>query len=865
MRVSVSDQILLPIVTLVGCSMALLVGLAWFSAIQQDKIAAEQSVTGVASTIEDKLRQIGAVAKDFSWWNDAVRHLDLSLDKKWADVNVGYYVYEQYGYETSIVVGRDGRVIYSQTQGKQEKIDIKKTFSGGLNLLIEEAQNSPWREPEPATGLLALENGLALVGVSAVSLEEEADIDLPLGRRLVLVLVKHLNKDLLLPIGDMLQLNALKVVDVLDPQAEAMLSLVAPNSTRLGFLVWQPQQPGHGFLISVAPALTIAILIVAVFAVVVVRRIRESTRALEASESRFRDVADASSDWIWETDAELRLRYLSDRFSQSTGRSLRSVVGRPIEEFLRPVASQEKTERFRNDLKERRHFRDLLYICEDSNAREMTLRVAGKPIVDDRGVCQGFRGTATDISAEIEAQGRIRHLALHDPLTGLPNRTLLCDRIETAIASAIRHREKMAVLVLDLDRFKGINDTLGHTAGDLLLRICAQRLQRCIREIDTVARIGGDEFAIVQNGSNQPSGAEHLCQRLLNAMAEPFNLSGHEVLVTPSIGISIVPADGSDSEQLLPKADIALYQAKKAGGATFVFYEQNMGVELRKRKVLENDLRLALQNDQLELFYQPKVDLRSLRLSGVEALVRWRHPKRGLLAPSEFIGLAEETGSILMLGEQVIRMACAQAAAWPQLDMSINISPIQFTHRDLVGIVRHNLDEFGIEPQRLELEITEGVLLENTERAVLILQELKNLGIRLVMDDFGMQYSGLSYLELFPFDKIKIDRSFVGGIALRPHAEAIIRAVVGLGHSLGMSICAEGVEIFEQLRFLEGEECDEIQGHYIGKPMSAKEFERHFINDEGHFVLAKNQLFVATKPKMRASRPINFRAHPTRS
>jgi diguanylate cyclase (GGDEF)-like protein/PAS domain S-box-containing protein len=591
-------------------------------------------------------------------------------------------------------------------------------------------------------------------------------------------------------------------------------------------LVWRPHQPGWEFLRSVTPSLAIAIAVISIFTFIVLRHARQATETIEASEARFRDVADASSDWIWETDPDLRLRFLSERFATTTGVPPNLVVGKALDELLHPAESAERWERHQDDLGHRRPFRNLLCLCEDAVGRTRTLRVAGKPVTDDKGRYLGYRGTATDITAEIEAERRAQYLAHHDPLTELPNRELFGERLEQAVATVSRRGEMAAVLCIDLDRFKDVNDTLGHGAGDLLIQSCAERLRACVRETDTVARIGGDEFAIVQIGLEQPNGAQKLCRRVIETLATPFDLDGHEVLVTASVGVALIPLDGSIPGRLLQNADIALYRAKDEGRNTFRFFEAGMDARLQARKALERDLRLALGRNELELYYQPKIGLAGNRLSGVEALIRWHHPERGLVPPGDFIGVAEETGLILALGEWVLRRACAQATEWSELEMSVNISPVQFKQRDLVNVISRALADSGLEAQRLEIEITEGVLLQHTEAAMTTLRQLKGLGVRIAMDDFGTGYSSLGYLQKFPFDKIKIDKSFVSALETRADADAIVRAVVGLGRSLGMLTCAEGVETAQQLTFLESEGCDEVQGYYFGRPMTASDFER---------------------------------------
>ena len=820
------QQVILPIAVLVAVAMSVVVGFIWFSANNQDEIALRQSIGSVREFIQRKTAQVGLVAKDYSWWTDLFRNLDLAFDPEWADTNIGSYIYELHGFELSFVVDRDDRTIYGQIDGEPTDVAAVALLAHGLDRLIREARAAPLAEPQPATGLLALGDEIVMVGVSAVTPEQGADVTLPPGPRVVLVYVKKLDQAFLDTAAEPLPLTALQLVPAAATTTAAVLPLIAPDGTLLGRLTWRPHQPGWEFLRSVSPSLAVAIAVILLFTVIVLRHARQATETIEASEIRFRDVADASSDWIWETDAGLRLSFLSERFATVTGISPNLVLGKPLGELLHSAESVERWERHQDDLGQRRPFRNLLCLCEDDGGRSRTLRVAGKPVRDDRGRHRGWRGTATDITAEIEAERRAQYLALHDPLTELPNRELFGERLEQAIATVSRRGDVAAVVCVDLDRFKDVNDLLGHAAGDLLIKGCAERLQACVRETDTVARIGGDEFAIVQVGLEQPDGAQRLCRRVLETLGAPFDLDGHEVLVTASIGIALVPLDGSIPGRLLQSADIALYRAKDEGRNTFRFFEAGMDARLQARKALERDLRLALARNELELYYQPKVELGREGLSGVEALVRWHHPERGLVPPGEFIGVAEETGLIVALGEWVLRSACVQATEWPQLQMSVNISPVQFKQRDLVGVVRRALANSSLDPERLELEITEGVLLQNTDAAMTTLRQLKDLGVHIAMDDFGTGYSSLGYLQKFPFDKIKIDRSFVSALETRGDADAIVRAVVGLGHSLGMRTCAEGVETDAQLAFLKREGCDEVQGYYFGKPMPAPEFER---------------------------------------
>ncbi|MGI9491186.1 MAG: bifunctional diguanylate cyclase/phosphodiesterase [Geminicoccaceae bacterium] len=830
MRFDFNDKILLPVFAFVGCSMALLGGFVWYSADQQDDIAVQQSTSSARSAIQNELQQIGVVARDFSWRNDAVRHLDIAFSENWADSNLGYYIHDEHDYDMSFVVARKGHTIYSYIDGRRVDTKIDHLFEGGLDHMLARAQEAPWRKPEPVTGILSSGNEIVLIGLSAVSLEQESNINMAEGNRVIVALGKRLTPGFVLAITDSLHLRDV-MLEREEPAAgetQGVLPLRSPNGDVAAFLTWVPFQPGQQFLEAVTPALVSAVIAILGFTWLLIWRVRSSTKAIKLSEARFRDVADASSDWIWETDDGACLRYLSEQFAKSTGTSVKRVLGKPIGEILRPIGSINETKKFKRDLKEQRHFRDFLCRYVGGHSQKKTLRVAGKPIFSSGGEFEGFRGTATDITTEIEAKRRIQHLALHDSLTDLPNRAQLQQRLAEAVENIARGAGRAAVLCIDLDRFKEINDTLGHSAGDLLIKGCAARLRTAVRETDTIARIGGDEFAIVQTGIDQPDGANQLCRRLLKSITRPYNLDGHEVLVTASIGVAIA-GQRSKPERLLQKADIALYRAKEEGRNAYRFYKAGMDDFLQQRKKLEHDLRSALVRQELELYYQPKLELKQNRVFGAEALLRWHHPEQRMIMPDQFIGLAEETGLILGLGEWVLHATCKQAALWPDFNMSLNISPVQFKHHDVVSMVRRSLAETGVDPQRIELEITEGVLLRNTESAVSTLKALKDLGVRIVMDDFGTRYSGLSYLLKFPFDKIKIDQSFVRSVRSRRDAEAIVRAVVGLGHNLDMRICAEGVETEEQLSFLEREGCDEVQGYYVGEPMPVQQFEKAFL------------------------------------
>jgi diguanylate cyclase (GGDEF)-like protein len=400
---------------------------------------------------------------------------------------------------------------------------------------------------------------------------------------------------------------------------------------------------------------------------------------------------------------------------------------------------------------------------------------------------------------------------------------LLAERVEQAIARAARG-SGFAVLCMDLDNFKQVNDTLGHPVGDELLCAVADRLRACVREVDTVARLGGDEFAIIQSGVGNAEECEHLARRVVECVAVPYELNGHHVVVGCSAGISLAPNDGMTGEKLLKNADMALYRAKMDGRGTWRFFEPAMDASLQKRRAFELDLREAMSKDEFALFYQPIYDLRQDRISGFEALLRWCHPKRGLVPPDQFIPIAEEIGLITQLGKWALGRACEEAANWPnEIKIAVNVSAVQFRDPGLVEVLENALASSGLAPHRLELEITESVLLANSAETIATLHKLKAYGLRIALDDFGTGYSSLSYLRSFPFDKLKIDQSFVRDATATGGSKLIVRGVISLGKSLGMTTTAEGVETVEQLNQMRAEGCNEAQGFLISRPIPAIE------------------------------------------
>jgi diguanylate cyclase (GGDEF)-like protein len=442
----------------------------------------------------------------------------------------------------------------------------------------------------------------------------------------------------------------------------------------------------------------------------------------------------------------------------------------------------------------------------------------------------GWLATHEDITERQRAEERIAHMAGHDPLTDLPNRVLLRTRLENDL-KRIRRGESLAVLCLDLDHFKAVNDTLGHPIGDELLKAVAERLRACTRAPDTVARFGGDEFAIILTGVRQPEDAVALSRRVRQSITKPYHVDGHQILIDISIGISVAPTDATEPDHLLKNADLALYGAKSDGRGTYRFFEPEMDTRMKARRELEMDLRTALANNEFELHYQPLVSLKTNEITAFEALLRWKRASHGLVSPADFIPVAEETGLIVPIGEWVLRKACEEAAKWPEdVKVAVNLSPAQLKTRNLLSTVMNVLAISGMAASRLQLEITESVLMHDTFATLSTLHQLRKLGVQVALDDFGTGYSSLSYLRSFPFDKIKIDRTFIQDLSKGAEPLAIVHAVAGLAKCLNMTSTAEGVETQQQVETLQAVGCTEMQGHLFSQARPAEEIVRLFLS-----------------------------------
>ncbi len=571
-----------------------------------------------------------------------------------------------------------------------------------------------------------------------------------------------------------------------------------------------------------APGMEIGTLVQAFNTMVETTQRQQQT--LQQSETRFRSLAEMSTDWYWEQDEEFRFTLMSQGLGQTT---VAPPLGKTRWEMPITGVTPAQWEAHRALLARHEPFRDFVYRVRADNGELRTFSVSGEPIFDEAGVFRGYRGIGTDITERRKAEQRIEFLAYHDTLTGLPNRVLVQDRFVQAVAQAERSQTKVALVYLDLDNFKGINDSLGHAAGDLLLKEVALRLVTCVRDTDTISRQGGDEFLLVLRDLPDTDIVSAILMKIMDSLQQPVvTEGGQELSTTASVGVAIYPDDGRDFDTLRKKADQAMYRSKEAGRNAYHFFDPAMDAEASEHMLMRSGLRRALEHDEFVLHYQPQFDLASGAIIGVEALLRWQHPALGTVAPGRFIAVAEESGLIVPMGDWVLQEACRQAAQWqreglPPLPVAVNLSAIQFKRGNIERAVERALTDSGLAPGLLELELTESILIQNVESVLNVLTRLKQMGVMLAIDDFGTGYSSLSYLKRFDIDRLKIDQSFVRDLAVDADDAAIVRAIIQMAHNLNFTTIAEGVETEEMRSQLLSFGCDAAQGYLYARPMPA--------------------------------------------
>ena len=770
-------------------------------------------------------------------------------------------------------------------------VDLSATTEGGLGLLLERARAGSASDWEAASGLLKLDGRVHVVAATVLEGAPSSGTEASTASAPVLVLARRLDQPLLARIGTDFLLRGLSIGGAHGEAPLAGLPLFGIDGTRLAELTWELELPGRAQITDVIPPLSVAWLVMIGLAWVFVQRalrviaevergrnlerekaiLEESERTLRLSEARYRNLFEQSPISILEQDWS-GVKEMIERLRRSGFRDLR----RAIKDFLKEDSGALSSVRivdvnsttldvYRTTDKEAciRGLQERLAESVPEGADEVLaalaegeIRVAteisekaldGSELVVRRRVqipeehkesWSRVLVTVEDITERKQAEERIRYLALYDGLTGLPNRESFSERLRQAVAEGHRAGRGFAILFLDLDDFKSINDTLGHSIGDQLLKAVAERLQRHMRESDavarhgaeTVSRFGGDEFTVILSNLTTVDGAATAAQRIIEILGEPFDIEGRQIYTSTSIGIAVYPEDGKNPEQLLKNADLALYRSKADRHQKYHFYVADMDAKVLARKSLENDLRDALARGEMRLFYQPQIDMVSGRVTGMEALLRWEHPERGEVPPVKFVPTLEYTNFIIPVGEWALRQACGQNKAWqeaglPPLAVAVNVSAAQIEHQDVLAMVENALNDTGLEPRYLHIEVTESVVMAHMETALAVLHGVRKLGVKVALDDFGTGYSSLSYLKRFPIDTLKIDRAFVRDATINPDDAAIVRAIIHMAHALNMKVTAEGVENEAQFDFLHSEGCDVVQGFYVSEPLASQEFE----------------------------------------
>ncbi|OFE11325.1 hypothetical protein PHACT_12240 [Pseudohongiella acticola] len=552
---------------------------------------------------------------------------------------------------------------------------------------------------------------------------------------------------------------------------------------------------------------------------------------IQESEARFRSLTNLTSDFYWEQDANLRFtKYEGRVVGEANQRAVKTILGRHLWEMPGIKPDSMNWRQLRRLLKKEQPFRDFEFSFTNEDSVRYHFTLAGEPIVDSAGAFAGYRGISRDITEKKRIADRIKHLATHDTLTGLPNRVMFSELLRQSIRTANRYKDqRFAVMFIDLDRFKAVNDTYGHHTGDLLLSEVAQRLRKPLRDSDIVARLGGDEFVVLLHKVSDKQQAGQIAENVLKMFKQPIALAEREFAVSGSIGISLYGIDANDEESLMKHADTAMYAAKEDGRNSYRIYSADLHQHTQERAGLALELRHALERGELALHYQAKVALDNDEVVGVEALLRWHHPERGDISPVQFIPIAEDNGLIIPIGEWVMETACQQLVAWqaqglPPLALAVNLSPRQFNHPDLHKHISDVLARTDFAANLLELEITESLVMQNPERAIELMTQIKRMGVRFAIDDFGTGYSSLGQLRHYPIDTLKIDRAFIRDLASSKEDQAISKAIISMGKTLGLTVVAEGVENARQLAFLRDNYCDQIQGFFYHRPCCADEF-----------------------------------------
>ncbi|WP_262373070.1 EAL domain-containing protein [Pseudomonas prosekii] len=819
-------------VGLLACVFLLACYLLVYIASDLDRSEQEDRAFHVEKALKSLEAALTGSIKDYAILNNPLEYKLAEKDIGWSHSleKIGLELHRTLGVQGLFVLNGQNQTIYSAVNGELKSVQAERWANHSLRPFLNEARAGT-ETSTPTSVFINIKGIPALVAAVATGqTRTHSPSSIESSSPSLFLAVVMLDEVKLRKMAEDYDIVGLRVATS-DAHHEASIFPLG-NNGEAGILQWDLPKPGRNLLELGLPLLGISALLIFLMTWVIMRRATAAAHALDdsyiflqnaqvalaASEERFRDVVEASSDWVWEIDAEWRFKYLSERFEVVTGLHRNAWLGAVIDDLLRTTEPGMLSTKLCSP--RRRHDLNLQCSYVDATGQIRITRISAREMTDG-----GFRGAATDITEEVEARRRIEFLSQHDAMTGLPNRIRLQEFLDGKLKALPTDDRPLVMISLDLDRFKPVNDMFGHAAGDSVLNEVSIRLAACVRQDDLVARIGGDEFVLILTDLTCQDEVESLCERLIKSIERPIKISSHEIFISASIGIAMAPNDAREATELLRYADIALYEAKAHGRNTWRFYAGDMNAKLIERRRLEIDLRHAITNGELQLQFQPRSRIVDGNMVGAEALVRWLHPERGLILPDAFIPIAEDAGMILTLSDWVLETACFHAKSWPDnLFVSVNLSPAEFKQGNLIERVQKVLADSGIKPHRLELEITESLMLEDVEGVLDVMHALKRSGVRISMDDFGIGYSSLSHLRTFPFDGMKIDRSFLNKMSEDEDHRALIQAMVGIGHALALTVTAEGIETSEQLDLLKSVSCDEGQGYYLSLPLDIDEF-----------------------------------------
>jgi len=830
-RIAMSLTLLLSGVMLLA--MMMVVGISW----RQNEDAVNQERFLLHNAWQDARLEMMTNIRDYAFWGEAWNHLHLTMDKVWAydQQNLGPGLYSEYHYEGVFVVDGEGHTTYSIINGKLDDLPLESWLGIQAAPLIARTRLLE-NEGRGASLNIMIGSTPAIVATAAITTGKVPGLKERPGPHSVMVFVSRYTPEKLVAFG---QTVGVKNARIPDSAQDSFTTPFLQEATADGaplVLRWDSSQPGKALLLLLLPILLAAAAVLGLLVRRVINhamhnamlcderflQLAHSQRELAASEARFRDVAETASDWIWETDAKGVIAYLSRRFTVATGLEVGRVLDKSIDAILQHDTQPVST--WLGRLRQDGHRQTLrCYSISASGEKRICSLIANA--VEINGQITGYRGTVSDITQEIESQAQIHYLSQHDALTGLPNRLYMNEFLLSRLQTRPTAERPLVLISLDLDHFKPINDTFGHAAGDSVLNEVSHRLRSVLKAGDLVSRHGGDEFIIIVSDLNGEHEIDACCQALLDEVCRPFQLGQQEIFIGASMGIALAPDDAMQAEELLRLADIALYKSKREGRNRWTWYSAEMAEQLVQRRDMERSLRKAIAGNELTLFYQPRYCLKQARLDGAEALIRWEHPQNGLIMPDKFIPLAEETGLIIDISDWVLQRACRDALGWPEpMYVSVNISPVEFRSGNLAQRVASALAVSGLEARRLELEITENITLENPQSALEVMLALKALGVKLTVDDFGAGHASLGYLKTFPFDGMKMDRSYMNDFPHSAQAMSIVEGIIGLGKAFSLTVTAEGIETQEQLQELQAIACQEGQGYYLGRPMPLEHF-----------------------------------------